>query len=288
MRIATCSLPIVLRRHRIRQLQSFAIERRWSASIDPFARVRLWNRLQSTDKQVGASRCAGRCRCQPRGPAWVLAQSNIMRSQWDGQCVTLPSGPSIPMTNQSPRVCLRWGGLGSDAGWGGVVAEAFAQPTGKPLWIVFSLAQSTELLGLLGESIALLPEDQRWLATFSTYATNLPPDADCKVRCVLAGTDDARLAPARGKVIDLSKPLPPLTPAVVTPYVLAARSGSAVSSAKRMPAVPSSAKPTQSPAPATSSALTVNLLRWTSSSWKRTRPITILSCAYKSRSPIQP
>ena len=141
------------------------------------------------------------------GPAWVMSQPTIMRSQWDGQCATPGGGPTVPPGNQSPRVCLRWSGLGSDAGWGGVVAEAFAQPPGKPLWIIFTLAQSAELLGLINESIALLPIEQRWQATFSTYATNLPPDADCKVRCVLAGTDDARLAPARGKVIDVSKPL---------------------------------------------------------------------------------
>ncbi len=161
----------------------------------------------------------------PAGPAWVLSQPAIMRSQWDGQCTTPATGPTVPPSNQSARVCLRWSGLCNDAGWGGVVAEAFAQPPGKPLWIIFTLAQSAELLGLINESIALLPVEQRWQATFSTYATNLPPDADCKVRCVLAGTDDARLAPARGKVIDLSKPLPSIAPAGTTAFVLAARNG---------------------------------------------------------------
>ncbi len=178
----------------------------------------------------------------PAGPAWVMSQPAVMRSQWDGQCVTPGTGPAIPASNQSARVCLRWSGLCSDAGWGGVVAEVFSQPTGKPLWIIFSLAQSNELLAMINESIALLPVEQRWQATFSTYATNLPPDADCKVRCVLAGTEDARLAPARGKVIDLSKPLPPIAPAAITSYVSAARNGTA------LPGASSSARPAGLPA----------------------------------------
>jgi len=179
----------------------------------------------------------------PAGPAWVMSQTSIMRSRWDGQCATPSSGPAVPPSNQLPRVCLRWSGLCSEAGWGGVVAEAFTQPPGKPLWIVFSLTQSAELLMLINESIALLPVDQRWQATFSTYATNLPPDADCKVRCVLAGTDDARLAPARGKVIDLSKPLPPIAPTAVTPFVIAARNGTALPGASQPPRPSGSAKP---------------------------------------------
>lgn len=178
----------------------------------------------------------------PAGPAWVMMQPAIMRSQWDGQCSTPPTGPTVPPSNQAARVCLRWSGICTDAGWGGVVAEAFAQPPGKPLWIIFTLAQSAELLGMINESIALLPVDQRWQATFSTYATNLPPDADCKVRCVLAGTDDARLAPARGKVIDLSKPLPPIAPSSVTSYIHSARNGTAMSGISSA-AVPSLATP---------------------------------------------
>lgn len=158
----------------------------------------------------------------PAGPAWLMEHGKIFRDAWSGQCETPATGPAIAMQNQSPRVCMEWGHRCGDAGWGGVVADAFMQSGSKPLWIVYGLSQSQQLLRLLNESIALLPVDQRWRATFSTYATNLPPDADCKVRCVLQGTDEARLAPARGAVIDLTKPLP-APPA--TANVTAAREG---------------------------------------------------------------
>jgi hypothetical protein len=46
--------------------------------------------------------------------------------------------------------------------------------------------------------------------------TNLPPDVECKVRCVVAGSDEARMASARGVVINLTQPLdqPPPSEAV--------------------------------------------------------------------------
>ena len=65
------------------------------------------------------------------------------------------------------------------------------------------------MLPLIAEAIRLLPDPQRWEATFSTYQTNSLPGVDCRWRCVLQGTDEA--AAARripgSFVIDLTKPL---------------------------------------------------------------------------------
>ena len=139
----------------------------------------------------------------PCGPAYMMQGPGFFEESWNGECETRAAGPSIPQADVSPAVCSMWEQIKGDAGWGGIVAEAFSKPTGKPIWIVFRLEQSEQLLELIGEAIALLSPAQRWNATFSTYFTNLPPDIDCKVRCVLEGTDEARLAPARGAVIEL-------------------------------------------------------------------------------------
>lgn len=156
------------------------------------------------------------------GPAWLMLQSSWVRTDWDGSCQMPPSGPVLPSGNQPVAICQRWQQVTGDAGWGGVLAETIASPTAKPLWIVFSIDQSAGLLSLINESIALLPVSQRWRATFSTYYTNLPPEIDCKIRCVLVGTEEAKLAPARGVVIDLTKNL---TPAAESAYVETARTG---------------------------------------------------------------
>ncbi len=149
------------------------------------------------------------------GPAAVLEQP-IIRTQWDGQCATLPIGPKVTDVPESARVCERWQHLTGDAGWAGVVANAWMNDSAKPTWVIFSENQSSHLVGLMREAVALLPEKMRWKATFSTYCTNLPPDVDCKVRCVVAGSDEARMSIARGYVIDMTKKLgsPPDSPAV--------------------------------------------------------------------------
>ena len=154
------------------------------------------------------------------GPTWLLMQPGVMRSSWDGENQTPPTGPNIPTGQQSGSVCERWAKLTGDAGWGGVVAEVLANACSRPLWIVHSLDQQEQLLALLNESIAILSPQQRWMATFSTYYTNLPPEVDCRVRCVLTGTEEARVAKTRGSVIDLTLSLPKATP---TPYAHLAR-----------------------------------------------------------------
>ncbi len=159
----------------------------------------------------------------PAGPAWVLSQGGVLRDEWDGNNQTPPVGPKIPMQNQPQAICQTWATTMGDAGWGGQVAEALRSASARPLWIIFDLSQNVSLLSLLNESIALLPEAERWLATFSTYYTNLPPEIDCRARCVLAGTEEARLASARGHVIDLTQPQ---TLSSESPLIQLARTGS--------------------------------------------------------------
>ncbi|MBM3967215.1 MAG: hypothetical protein FJ308_19455, partial [Planctomycetes bacterium] len=132
------------------------------------------------------------------GPAALMASPGVMRTAWDGQCETVATGPNLPQLSSSPEVCESWERITGDAGWGGVVANAWMQPSNKPTWIVFSEEQSSQMLELMAESIAILPPSKRWQATFSTYVTTLPPDIDCRVRCVVAGSEEARMAAARG------------------------------------------------------------------------------------------
>jgi hypothetical protein len=161
------------------------------------------------------------------GPAAVLSQPGFMRTEWDNQCRTLSAGPEVPSITLVPSVCQEWEKRTGDAGWAGVVANAWLQTSGKPVWIIFSEWQSSGLLAMMNEATAILPENRRWQATFSTYCTNLPPDIDCRVRCVIQGSDEARMAIARGLVIDLTKPMPN---AVGSPAAQAARMGQTIGS----------------------------------------------------------
>jgi hypothetical protein len=100
-----------------------------------------------------------------------------------------------------------WESVAGDAGWGGVIPQTITAGGGKPLWIIHRADQRERMLELIDESLSLLPPPQRWQTTFSTYYTGLPPEFDCRICCVLAGTPEAKLAATRGSVLDLTQPL---------------------------------------------------------------------------------
>jgi hypothetical protein len=178
------------------------------------------------------------------GPAALLGDPSLMRSEWDGICLNIPTPPAIPSLTVEPTHCSLWESMTGDAGWAGVLANGWLNPTNKPIFIVFSEDQSTQLLALIAQAIALLPTAKRWQATFGTYVTNLPPDVDCKVRCVVAGSDEARMASARGLVIDLTRPC---GPAPSSEAAAAARNGVLIGSQSN--SQPSSVSADQSGSP---------------------------------------
>lgn len=166
------------------------------------------------------------------GPAALLGDPSVIRSEWDGNCVNIPTPPAFPALSVEPAVCRAWESIAGDAGWAGVVANAWLNNASKPIFLIFSEDQSPEILPLIAEAIAILPHSKRWQATFGTYVTNLPPDVDCKVRCVVAGSDEARMASARGVVIDLTQPC---GPAPSSEAATAARNGTFVGARSNVP-----------------------------------------------------
>ena len=179
------------------------------------------------------------------GPTYALFQTNSLRTTWDGPPQSLPQGPALAGGQLEAGPCSTWQQLTGDAGWAGVLAETWLESGSKICWVVFDLTKSDYLNQLVQEAAALLPAERRWQATFSTYATNVPPDAECQVRFVLAETEEARHAPARGRVIDLTRKI---AEAPKSRYVEAARLGQAIAE-PRKPTAPaaSSSSSTASP-----------------------------------------
>lgn len=169
------------------------------------------------------------------GPAWLLSQSNLWKTSWDGDCKTLPTGPRIPEGDVGPGVCRQWARVAGDAGWGGQLA-AWLKQSPKTIWLIYSPEQGSQILSLIGETLALFPAAERWKYTFATYFSGLPSDVDCRIRGVVSGSDEARLASARGHVIDLTRTVP-LTATSV--WIEAARTGEVPASTPSAPTFPS-------------------------------------------------
>lgn len=137
------------------------------------------------------------------GPAWLLGQPNLFQSSWASDPAKLPQR-SFPDSQNEPRVCQSWQQITGDAGWGGALANSFV--SGQNAFIIFT--PEMDVLSLIAEAQSLLDPESRWNATFSTYFTQLPPNVECKWKCVLAGSPEA-VAARRARndlVIDLRNP----------------------------------------------------------------------------------
>ena len=195
----------------------------------------------------------------PEGPAWILAQSGFHFTEWltpavrffqgrplptltappsptrlqridkerqrlDAQKMApsigspLPNSTELPPQGKTP--CPFWKRLTGDPGWGGVLAATVR--TGRPAALLFK--PSVNVLPLFVESLALLPSEMRWKATFSTCFTGYPEYAVCQWKAVPVGSPEADQLQEDSTVllIDLTKPFPK---APDGPYVKFARHG---------------------------------------------------------------
>ncbi len=117
-----------------------------------------------------------------------------------------PAGRKPTAGDREPRRCTAWESEGLDPGWAGVLAETFLATPSQPSFIIYRPGR--DLLPLIEDAIALLPVEQSWSVTFTTYFTGLPPNVPCVWRCVLAGSSEARQATriSRGLILDLDAP----------------------------------------------------------------------------------
>ena len=143
------------------------------------------------------------------GPAWVMMQPEVMEKHWTGEPRILPANSKLVPSGTNPLgVCEQWKRVTGDAGWAGQLAQAFVLDATKPVYVIYN--PGTDMLPLINEAIALLPEPMRWRVTFSTYFDQLQAGLLCSWRCCVAGTAAARAAPGNatsGVLIDLTAPL---------------------------------------------------------------------------------
>ena len=140
------------------------------------------------------------------GPAWLLSQSGLLATVWDGTVGEPASAVRLPSGNDTARVCRHWKQLTGDAGWAGAVAGHLARRSG-PVVVAFSVG--TDLLPLFGEALALLPGSSRWDITFTTYYQGVSGSEPYRLRGVLSGSPEHKEATRlpQALVIDLGSPL---------------------------------------------------------------------------------
>lgn len=126
---------------------------------------------------------------QSGGPAYLLATPGFMRDAWNGEPKVVIPKPVRPERTPPAGVCVAWKEMTGDAGWAGVVAEAFLADPDRILILLFAPGQ--DVLPLFVEAISLLPVEDRWNVTFSTYFTGLAQGAKCIWRGMVHDSKEA-------------------------------------------------------------------------------------------------
>lgn len=140
----------------------------------------------------------------PRGGPAAVCETWPFETAWDGVVGSLPANRAAPGGSADVQKCVRWEDATGDAGWAGVLAGATA---GEPAYLIFRPDQ--DVLGLIAEAMTLIPPEERWRVTFSTYFTK-SGGAECQWRCVPAGSAEAKAAISarRGVVLRLDRDTP--------------------------------------------------------------------------------
>jgi hypothetical protein len=127
------------------------------------------------------------------GPAVLMGSGGLFVDDWTRPPCFLPQN-RIALQDQeiASYRAMTWQRLLGDAGYAGMLAQAFLDAPSKPCFILFE--PGMDLLPLLAEAQALLPEHRRWDVTFSTYFTTLPVGIECSWRCCLPDSDALKVA----------------------------------------------------------------------------------------------
>lgn len=145
----------------------------------------------------------------PGGPGWVLKSPGFCETRWDEQLKVIDAGRQPTRAVRDSADYSAWKRVTGDAGWAGGLAETVGSTDRRAVHVIFPLG--TDTLGLVEESLNLLPHRDRWNVSFSTYYNVLPASVDCHWRFVLDGTPEAtnlRRQPHQ-RIIDLCRPLGP-------------------------------------------------------------------------------
>ena len=157
------------------------------------------------------------------GPANLLRSPGLLRSSWSDEPRVVPPRAIRTETTPPSGICTAWKSITGDAGWAGVLAESFLADPERSVILLFAAGQ--DILPLFAEAISLLPADQRWNVTFSTYFTSLAPGVKCVWRAMIHDSKEAHESLRQINALRIDLTSSNLGPATGGPLVTAARTG---------------------------------------------------------------
>lgn len=125
------------------------------------------------------------------GPAVAMDGGQIFFDKWEEEPKRLPENRVSLKGMPTGLRAIHWEKAFGDPDMAckaaGALAQAFLDAPDRPSFIIFQ--PEVDLLPLIAEAQALLPEGRPWDVTFSTYFTALPVGMKCAWRCCLPKSD---------------------------------------------------------------------------------------------------
>ena len=153
------------------------------------------------------------------GPAALFSQPGLFVESWSSSDAPryYDAPTALPNNVALPAGCEGWREATGDPAWAGILASTVATRQ----QVVLVVRPDQNVLRLFQEALALLPPNERWNATFSTYYMKAPPRVQIQWKAVMQGSpEEAQLRSTSGAlVLDLTAPgrIPALEPLAASP-----------------------------------------------------------------------
>jgi hypothetical protein len=144
------------------------------------------------------------------GPSRTLVNSETMFDRWEGESRFLQKR-RIAAAAELIGPCSVWAALTGDAAWAALLADTATGTKKREAFVVYQ--PGTDCLKLIDEALSLLPPQDRWQVTFSTFFTkNQAVKSPCQWRFIQKGEPEEKEIPLHSSVLklDLASPLGPL------------------------------------------------------------------------------
>jgi len=152
-------------------------------------------------------------RC-PGGPAELLAIPNFFMQEWTGEPREF-TPRALPALDVGRPTTAGVEAAGLDVGWAEALADRLRDRSVRETFLVYPLGM--DILAVLRSVLSHLTPEERWAATFTTYATSnflgktpAGRSLHARIKCVVAGDGYANEVLGKEGAFDLaSRPAPP-------------------------------------------------------------------------------
>lgn len=147
----------------------------------------------------------------PGGPASMAGTQAVFLHSWQGEPQLFSQERRIAIRQSRLEQAKQWEAYAGAPAWAAWLAQSYLDNPKNSVFVIFDPLRHSNILGLVDESLQLLPAELRWKVTFNTYMFSQAPDSGCNWRFCADDPDSLRACGWKpdSKVLDLRNKLDP-------------------------------------------------------------------------------